>query len=305
MHTHWPNRWNIGVALGFLACFFLGCTQPSSSGKPKVVATIFCYFDALRAIGGDKIQPVILLTPNTSPHEFSASMKDREAVDEARLVIKNGMGIDDWVDRLASSSRATILDISKDADVLNTPETPLDSATGAPSKPPVNPHIWLDPLVQINAANRIRDALIAMAPADKATFDTNAAAYIADIQKLHEDFKTACAAFPKKDFVGFHSAYAYLARRYGLRQIAAIEEVPEAGLSRAQIDRVIALIKDQHVPVLFTEDAFPAAAAEQIIQATGVQRGVLQPLETYNDINDTYVSLMRKNLEELKRTLGK
>jgi zinc/manganese transport system substrate-binding protein len=201
-----------------------------------------------------------------------------------------------------------MLDIGAEADVLKTQETPLTPPTGtAPAdaaKPLVNPHIWLDPLIQINAANRIRDALITLDPADKATFEANAAKYDADLQKLHADFKTACAAFPKKEFIGFHSAYAYLARRYGLRQVASLEEVPEQGLSRAQIDRVIALIKDQHITVLFTEDAFPVQAANEIATATRVQLGVLQPLETYTSLKDTYVSLMRKNLEELTRTLG-
>ena len=54
------------------------------------------------------------------------------------------------------------------------------------------------------------------------------------------------------------------------------------------MDRVIDLIKKDHVPVLFTEDAFPTKVADEIQQQTGVKRGILQPLETYPSLDETY-----------------
>lgn len=301
------------AALALALCALLpACNHPdptTAPAKPTVVCTIFSYYDALRSIAGDKVSAIILLQPGNSPHEFQASIKDRQTVDDAQLIIKNGLGIDDWVDRLGSTSHAKILDIGKDAQVLKTEEISLEdpSATAPAEKPAngaLNPHIWLDPAIQITAAERIRDALIDLDPADKSTFEANTKTYTDAIRQLDADFKTATATFPHKDFVGFHSAYDYLARRYGLHQVASIEEVPEAGLSPAQIARVIAIIKDKHVTVVFTEDAFPQKAADNIIADTGVQKGILQPLETYNDLNDTYVSLMRKNLDALQKTLG-
>ena len=296
-------------ALLLAAASLFSCTGSTvhPAGKPVAVATIFSYYDALRAIGGDKITAVILLPARQSPHEFAASARNRDDVEAAKLVVKNGLGIDDWVDALIGSKKPIVLTIGTDASVLKTDEIPLDDATTKHEAESVagNPHVWLDPLVQIHAAEKIRDALSAIDPADQATFDANAAKYITDIKALDTEFLAAAKTFAHKDFVGFHSAYAYLARHYGLRQVASIEEVPEAGLNAKQIDKVIAIIKKDHIPAVFAESALGGDAPKRIAEETSAKLGVLQPLETYDDAaKDSYVSLMRQNLESLKNALG-
>jgi len=285
-----------------------GVAEGGGGGKPVAVATIFCYYDILRAVGGDHIRTEILLQPNQSPHEFQASPADKEKVLSAGLIVKNGLGIDDWVDRLASDGHARMVEIGKDAAVLHTEEVEWEPASAAKEAPrdsgSANPHIWLDPAVQMKATEVIRAALVELDPAHQADFAANAAAYTAQLQKLDADFRAATATFKHRDFIGFHSAYDYLAHRYGLRQVAALQEV-EGSLSPAQIDKVIALIRKDHVPVLFTEDAFPQQSADLIKRETGVELGVLQPLESYPNLNATYDSLMRQNLAELQRTLGR
>lgn len=297
------------------AALLTGCSGPDApppTGKPTAVATIFAYYDALRAIGGDKINVVILLPPKKSPHEFQATARNRDDVEKAALVVKNGLGIDDWVDRLLGARKPVVLTIGKDADVLKTEEVSLggkkdDKHEGHEhhGQSAGNPHIWLDPQVQIKAAEKIRDALCNLVPAEKATFEANTKQYTESLRGLDSDFRAAASKFKHKDFVGFHSAYEYLARRYGLKQVAAIEEVPEAGLTANQIDKVVQIILKDKVAAVFSETAMGADVAKRIAQDTKVQFGVLQPLETYDQLSDTYVSLMRDNLRELQRTLGK
>jgi zinc transport system substrate-binding protein len=156
--------------------------------------------------------------------------------------------------------------------------------------------------VQIAAAEKIRDALEEVDAADKATFESNAKAYIDSIKALDAEFKAETEKFKTKEFIGFHSAYQYLARRYGLQQIASIEEVPDAGLTVAQAEKVIKLIQEKKIKYIAMETAL-VTNINIIKNRTGVQTITLQPLETYDDLQDTYVSLMRKNLEELKKAL--
>jgi len=96
-----------------LLCCFLGLLLFSTScgrqsiadeSKPIVVATIFNYYDALRAIAGDDAQAVILLTPRTSPHGYSATAKDKTTVSHAKLLVRNGLGLDDWAKSLATDN---------------------------------------------------------------------------------------------------------------------------------------------------------------------------------------------------------
>src|SRR4051812_31343035 len=100
----------VAVVLGVIACG--GGGAAAGDGKPGVLCSIFSYFDAARAIGGDKVDAKILLPPATSPHDYEASTSDRVLVSQAALFIKNGMGLDDRFDKMVAASKARVLTIS-------------------------------------------------------------------------------------------------------------------------------------------------------------------------------------------------
>jgi zinc transport system substrate-binding protein len=296
----------VSLSACLLVILFTACSEPpaaTAGKKPLAVATIFNYYDALRAIAGPDFQTAILLPPGTSPHDFAATPTDKSTVARATLLIRNGLGLDDWASRLATgNSHLTQLVFGDQLQAIETKEELLAGQKPEEKSAP-NPHVWLDPMNQVKAAEMIRDALIKIDPAHKDAYTTRAAAYIADLQKLDADFQSAAKTFTHHEFVGFHSAYDYLARRYGLKQVAALQELGAQGMSIAQVQDVIKIIRERHVPVLFSETAFDSRQADVVVKATGVKLGTLQPLETYDKPDDTYVSLMRQNLEELKRTM--
>jgi len=305
-----------GLAIAAVAAAWgvSGCRSESPDSRPTAVATIFAYYDALRAIGEPDVNCVILLPARQSPHEYQPTIQDRAAVATAGLIIKNGLNIDLWADKMAADNKsAAMLDISqvvKDKGIRPLPSeevsvTPASEAAAGEAEDVSagNPHIWLDPRVQAMAAEAIRDALVKMDPAHSDGYQSRAKAYLDELRKLDQDFAQAAGEFKQKDFIGFHSAYAYLAKRYGLNQVAAIEELPAQGPTLEQQKNIIKLIQDKHIKVIFTESVFPAKAADRIIEETGVKTGILQPLETYDNLNQTYVSLMRDNLAALKAAM--
>ena len=298
------------VALAALS----GCKSKAADTRPTAVATIFSYYDALRAIGGADVNCVILLPARKSPHDYAPTVGDRVSVAKAKLVIKNGLLIDNWVDKLLDEApSAAVVDVGQvlkehGIQPLHTEEvsvTPASETKPGESEDVSagNPHIWLDPRVQAMAAEAIRDALVKMDPAHKDGYESRAKAYLEDLGKLDQDFAQAAKEFKRKDFIGFHSAYAYLARRYGLNQVASVEEIPDQGPSQAQLINIIKLIQEKHIKAIFTETAFETKVMDKIVEETGVKPGVLQPLETYDTLDQTYTSLMRENLEALKAAL--
>jgi ABC-type Zn uptake system ZnuABC Zn-binding protein ZnuA len=299
------------MAAVFLAMACAACrnSAPADSGNPIVVSTIFAYYDAARAIGGDKVDARILLPAHKSPHDYQSTLDDKAVMSKASLFIMNGLGLDDRFVPLLGDSSATKLVISDavpPADILQTEEVSLGEARTAQEKKAAlgNPHIWLDPAVQMKAAEAIRDALIKMDPADKATFEANAEKYQASLHALDNQFQEAVKTFKTRDFIGFHSAYEYLAHRYGLHQVASIEEIPDAGLSMAQTQKILQIIKDKNIHYIAVESALNGKAADKIKEEGHVQTITLQPLETYDDASDTYVSLMQQNLAALKTALN-
>jgi zinc transport system substrate-binding protein len=313
----WPTV--IGVTLlGLLAIFGpAACSRSEAkSGKPTAVTAIFSYYDALRAIGGDDINSVILLPAGSSTHEYQPTVKDKATVAGAGLIVENGLNLDKWLIAMADDNKgaavvnvADVIKGKKGMEVVHAQEV---SVTDAKDKKPGeeedmsagNPHIWLDPQVQMMAAQAIRDALIKLDPAHADGYRQRAQTYLGEITDLDKKFAEAAAKFKQKDFIGFHSAYAYLARRYGLNQVAAVEELPGEGPTISQTANIIKLIKEKNIKVIFMENAFPAKAADTILRETGVSTGVLQPLETYDDVKQTYVGLMTQNLEALKKALN-
>jgi len=289
--------------LVLLFAFFTSCGKESvaDTGKPIVVATIFNYYDALRAIAGDDAEAVILLTPATSPHGYSATAKDKMTVSRAKLLVRNGLGLDDWAKTLATNNRK-LMQLAIGESIRTLEETvPCQHGGHAHEHTSKNPHVWLDPTNQATIAKQIADALGKIDPANKANYAERATKYIADLEALDAEFQAATKTFKHKEFIGFHSAYDYLAHRYDLKQVAALQEAGSEGMSPAQVQRVIDIIKKHNIPVIFTETAFDARQTQPVVTATGVKIGILQPLETYDAIDNTYLSLMRQNLEELKK----
>lgn len=296
-------------------------SAPDPGDKPVAVATIFAYYDALRAIAGPDADAQVLLPPGRSPHGFEPGVQDRVTVSRAKLLVKNGLGIDAWADKLLSGNdRAAVLDIGqvvKDKGIqpLRTEETTVspegeshadhDHAADHADEHHTggNPHIWLDPRVQAMAAEAIRDALIRIDPDHRQGYESRAKAYLAELAALDKEFADAARTFRQKEFIGFHQAYDYLAHRYGLKQVAAIEELPEQGPSLAQQANLIKLIREKNIKVIFVENALPARTGARILEETGAKTAVLQPLETFDRPDQTYVSMMRDNLVALKEAL--
>jgi len=301
------------LALSAVALLLPACgSHVAVSGKPIVLCSIFAYYDAARAIAGDKLQVEILVPPGRSPHEYETAPEDKKTAYRAALYVKNGLDLDDRFDKLFDGSKARVITISQSIPkemLLTTQELSLDEAASQPAEnrpatAAVNPHIWLDPQIQIKAAEVIRDAMIELDPADKDVFQQNAGRYVEALKKLDADFQAEMAAVKTKEFIGFHSAYEYLARRYGLRQIASIEELPGADITVEQTKKIIQLINQRHIKYIAVETAFSGNSASLIEAQTGAKQIVLQPLETYDDLQDTYEKYMRENMKALKTALG-
>jgi len=297
----------LAVALVLATCG----SNDTADGKPVVLCSIFAYYDAARAIAGDKLAVRILVPPGRSPHEYETAPEDKKTAYRAALYVKNGLDLDDRFDKLFDGSKAKVITISQripQGMLLTTQELSLEEAASQPAEntpalAAVNPHIWLDPQIQIKAAEIIRDAMIELDPADKDVFQQNAGTYVDALKKLDADFLAEMATIKTREFIGFHSAYEYLARRYGLRQIASLEELPGADITVEQTKKIIQLINQRHIKYIAVETAFSGNSARLIEAQTGAREIVLQPLETYDNLQDTYEKYMRENMQALKIAL--
>ena len=105
-----------------------------------------------------------------------------------------------------------------------------------------------------------------------------------------------------------HEAFAYLAQRYGLHQVAITGLSPEAEPSPRAVQHVVDSVRDTGATTVFFETLVSPRLAETVARESGARTAVLNPIEGLTDEQaargDDYFSLMRANLANLRRALG-
>jgi zinc/manganese transport system substrate-binding protein/manganese/iron transport system substrate-binding protein len=260
------------VAGSAAACGDSGSGSDASTGtghKVKVVATTTQVADFTRNIGGGKVAVTQILKPNVDPHDYEPSPADVQAVAQADLVVKNGLGYERWLEQLISSAgfRGTIVDTSQGVQIRKGDLSEEQKAG--------DPHIWHNPQnVKIMCAN-IEKALAAEDAADAGTYEANRMAYDSKLDALDAEISSKINTLPadQRKLVTNHDAFGYYVDRYHLTFVGAI--IPSfdtsAELSAKQVSDIVAKIKSAGVKAIFSESTLPPKTAQAIGGEAGVK----------------------------------
>jgi zinc/manganese transport system substrate-binding protein len=145
------------------------------AGAPlRVLGAENFYGDVLSAVGGPQVTVTSLLNdPNADPHAFESSPRAAAAVADARLVVLNGLGYDDFARHLldaAPDPAKVVIDVQQ---LLGVPDG-------------TNPHLWYDPATMPAVVTAVTRALSTLDPAHAADYASRAAAYEAQLQTVAE-----------------------------------------------------------------------------------------------------------------------
>jgi len=218
-----------------------------------------------------------------------------EQVAKARLLALNGVGLEFWADKLIQSAdnpNLIVVDTSQGIEIME----------GDADEPGGNPHIWLDPQNAIVQVEHIRDALTRADPAHADDYRANAEGYIAELQALDQEIANEVTTWSNRQFIAFHPAWVYFARRYGLIQAAVIEESPGREPSPADVARIVETAKRIGAKAIFAEPQFSPKAAQAIAEESGAQVLFLDPLGSSLE-DPTYLNLMRYNVAQMAKAL--
>jgi ABC-type Zn uptake system ZnuABC Zn-binding protein ZnuA len=268
-------------------------------GRLLVVTTTFPLYDFTRKVAADVpgVAVATLLPAGAGPHDFSPTPEAATLLARADLVVRNGLGLDVFVDKLIAASgnrELTTVDTS-----LGIPTLTADGAAGETG---ADPHIWLNPRHAAQQVQHVRDALIAADPDHRATYEQNAGRYVTALNSLDANLERVTAAAARKEFVTFHSAFRYLAQRYGLTELAVFQLNAGTEPTPQELAATIAAIKARGVTTVFSEPQFSPKLVETVAQDLGLTIETLDPLETGAE-TDSYLTLMNRNLEALRRGL--
>lgn len=169
-----------------------------------------------------------------------------------------------------------------------------------------DPHVWLDPVKYAEVAQGVGAALEKADPSNAADYRKNAGELVAKLGALDTEFKDGLQNTATKTFITTHSAFGYLAERYGLDQEGISGVDPEAEPSPARMKELQAVAKKDNVTTVFFEALASDKTAKALARDTGLKTDVLDPLEGITDSSQgaDYFEVMRSNLKNLQKALG-
>ncbi|TCC51019.1 zinc ABC transporter substrate-binding protein [Kribbella capetownensis] len=307
-------------ATALAAVTLAGCGGSSASGsaggKLDVVTSFYPLEFIARTVGGDAVHVTTLTAPGVEPHDLELTPKQVGTIATAKLVVyeKNLQpAVDEAVEQNAEDAGFDVVPAAHleatGADFEEHDETQGAATPGGTTHPAaytdeaLDPHFWLDPVRYADVVKAVTDKLVATDSANAAGYQERSKALLADIGELDTDYKTGLADCRLKTFVTSHEAFAYLAKRYGLTMVGIAGFTPDAEPTPARIKEVQDIVKAQKVTTIFYEELVSPKVAETIARDVGVQTAVLSPIEGLSDANsqETYLTLMRENLQELRK----
>jgi zinc/manganese transport system substrate-binding protein/manganese/iron transport system substrate-binding protein len=275
--------------------------EPSITPAPgaiKVVTTTTVFADIVRNVGGSRTDVRSIIPPGVGPEDYEAKPDDAKSLADAQLIVSNGVGLDDFLNRLLASGGGG-----------NTPRLVLGEGIPAitiDGQP--NPHFWLDPtLVKMYYLPKIVTALSAIAPADAATFQANATAYGTQLDALDAELNAKVDTIPpaNRKLVTFHDAFPYFARHFGFELIGVVVANVGQEPTAAELAALVQKVKAAGVKAVFSEAQFSPKLAQTLADEAGIKQVVTT---LYNDAlgpapADSYPGMMRWNMDKIVEAL--
>lgn len=275
-----------------------------SEEPPLAVATISILADFVRAVAGERLEVTSIVHFGGDPHTYEPVPSDARRIADADLVVRNGLGLERWLDRLIETNAKTRVVTATEGLV------PLVQADGDYEGHP-DPHLWMDPRLAVAYVRNIEAALAERYPEHSAEFEQNARGYAERLEALDRDIAHELSGIEEehRKLVTTHDAFRYFGRRYGVEVVATIWGIStEREPSAREIRTIVDGIREQGVRSVFVETTVNPALMLRIAEETGIHVGA--PL--YGDSvgppgsgADTYVGMMRANASAVAEGLRK
>ncbi|HWT09223.1 MAG TPA: zinc ABC transporter substrate-binding protein [Roseomonas sp.] len=300
------------IRRSFLALPALLAARRASAQADRlpVVASFSILGDMVGQIGGDRIALRVIAGPDVDAHGFQPRPSDVAALRDAAVVLRNGLGFDAWMDRLAGAAgfrgaMATVTEgITPRAMAAHAHDhggAGRRQSHGATPRSVPDPHAWQDlRLGQVYLRN-IAAALVAADPAGAATYRRNAAAYADRLAALDAWVRDQVATVPqdRRRVVTSHDAFGYFAAAYGIEFLAPQGVSTEAEPSAAEVGRLIRQIRAQRISAIFMEHMTNPAMIRRVAAESGVQLGgrlYVDALSGPTGPAPTYEAMFRHNV---------
>ncbi|WP_417202154.1 metal ABC transporter substrate-binding protein [Acetoanaerobium sticklandii] len=281
-------------------------TNDDEDSKLTVYASFYPIYDFTNKIADDYINLKLIVPAGAEPHHYEISAKTMAELENADLILLNGLEFEPWADSLPESLSSKIISLGEEVNPLPYVEHSHGEHEGEAenSHSEYDPHIWLDPLRASQMSEIIYENLSKLDSTNKAVYETNLKNLKDEFITLDSEYKQLEAIQNKKEIVVSHNAFSYLGERYGLEFHSLSGISPENEPSLKVLSEITDLVNKEGIRVLFFEELANDKIINTIADETGVESDVLYTIEGMTDdevsAGEDYFSKMRLNLSKLK-----
>ena len=289
----------VGICAAMLlvtACSSSDATPETNTQLPTVVVTYSVLGNIVEQLVGDAATVITLIPDGQDPHEFEPSAKDIESLNNANIVVSNGLDFEEGLEENLENAKTAGVNVFMVADHVTVRE--VDETTHNHSA--FDPHVWLSPGAMLEMLPELSEAISAAIGADlgaqRTALESTLAALDSEIKQIMSGF--TC------ELVSGHDEMGYFADRYGCEVIGAV--IPSLSTtseaSAGELADLKAKIETYGVPAIFTGLGTSPAVAEQLASELGVKAVTLST--HFLDGAATYQEFMLRMTNQIAEALG-
>ena len=284
---------SIAVIIPLSSFAVLNSSQSIILDEPKInelkvvaITSFFPLYEFTKEIGREKVDVTLLVPSGVEPHDWEPTIKDLQLMQQADVIIINGIGFENWIANIDSiHSDVKVVDTSIGISILES-----------------DPHIWLNPVMAQKQVENIVDSLSKVDPLNEKYYKQNGMSYNKKLEELDNKISYEFSSC-KKDFIAFHDAFSYFANQYDLNQHTVLKSnEPHEEPTAKSLENIINLARDLDSNVIFTEEAVDKRTSQIVANEIGGKVLTLSPLEI-GDSQTDYIKKMEENLLHLKEAL--
>lgn len=273
----------------------------SAQDKLNVVASTSIFADMAKEIGGDKVDVKTIVSIGSDPHTYEAVPSDAQLVKNADVILKNGLTLEGWIDKIIQNSGTQ--------GVTKVITEGVDAIHSEIYHNAYDPHAWMVASNGMIYAQNIYSTLVKVDPENEAYYRENLDHYLEELKSLDSYIRNEVQNIPKERriIITSHDAFAYYGRSYGFK-LSAIKGVStEAEAQTSDYLRVNKDIKESGIPAIFIESTINPKVLQQIAKDNNVKIGG----ELYSDSlgepgseADTYLKMLKHNTDVIVSALS-
>ena len=280
---------HILISIAFLFVNLLGCQQEQQETEPVIVTSISVYQNFIQEIVGETFQVHSLVEGMENPHTLDLSGRKMELVQNAGLLVFNGMGLESWANQLTSGQQEVKVVMVADS-LRNNPIIRHGD----------NPHIWMDPQIAQDMIHVLLTEVQQVIPDSADVFQQNAEMYIENLNRLYRDINTKLDPVKGARVIAQTPGLEYFFSAFGIEQAGVIIEHAGGQPSAQHMTNLSNMLNSGDIIGIVHLPQFSANLPQTLSDENDVPVISMSALINGLEYVGTYLDLMWYNADQLE-----